>query len=267
MKTDNRAKKLSQTLTRGLRLLELVAGARQGVTVRELAAAMRLPRSIVQRLLYTLEAERFLERDSAQRGYRSSMKLWSLGCAAIRRLNVREIARPFLQDLARKSNEMVKLGVLDGAHVVYIDGIESPQAVRAYVPIGGRAPVHCSATGKTILAFLSVDKLAEIGVSSRQYTKNTVVGADAFAKELAQIRKRGYAVNRGEWSEDVAAVASPLFDAHGIAIGSVGIILPLNRLTAAKTVQMGAWTTAAAAAISAKLGHHVVDERTMKRVG
>jgi IclR family KDG regulon transcriptional repressor len=273
MQTDNRAsgpsqKDLSQTLARGLKLLDLIAEGREGVAVRELAEAMKLPRTIVQRLLYTLEAEGFLERHPTLGGYRLTIKLWSHGCTAIRRLNVRDVARPIMQDLASKSDEMVKLGVLDGHEIVYVEGIDSPQAVRAYVPIGGRAPVHSIATGKAILAFLPAEKLAEIGLTSKRYTKNTVVGSDAFVKELEQIRKRGYAVNHGEWSDDVGGVAAPVFDAQGHAIGSLGIILPMNRFTPAKALQLGSWATAAASAISAKLGYRAADDRsTIKRVG
>jgi IclR family KDG regulon transcriptional repressor len=257
MQTDNRTKQRdsSQTLARGLRLLDLIADGREGLAVRELAAVMRLPRSIVQRLVYTLESEGYLERDPSQVGYRLAVKLWGLGCAAIRRLSVRDVARPYLEDIARKTSEMAKIGVLDGHEVVYLDGVDCPQAVRAYVPIGGRAPAHSVATGKAILAFLSDAKLAEIGAATRAYTKRTVTGKDAFAGELARVRKRGYAVNRGEWEEGVGAVAAPVFDAQDDAIASVGIIMPSSRLTAAKVIQIGALTTAAAAEISRKLGH------------
>ena len=85
MTTDNRTKpdkasEGSQTLARGLKLLDVIADGREGVPVRDLAAAMGLPRSIVQRLLYTLEAEGFLERHPSQVGYRLAIKLWRLGC-------------------------------------------------------------------------------------------------------------------------------------------------------------------------------------------
>jgi DNA-binding IclR family transcriptional regulator len=257
MQTDNRtkARDSSQTLARGLRLLDLIADGREGVAVRELAVAMRLPRSIVQRLVYTLESEGYLERDPSQVGYRLAIKLWGLGCASIRRLSVRDVARPHLEDLARKTNEMAKIGILDGHEVVYLDGVDCPQAVRAYVPIGGRAPAHSVATGKAILAFLSEAKLAEIGTATRERAKRSIVGTDAFAADLSQVRKRGYAVNRGEWEEGVGAVAAPVFDAQGDAVASVGIIMPSSRLTVAKVTQIGALTTAAAAEISRKLGH------------
>src|SRR6201991_161107 len=96
MLPDNRTKgpEVSQTLARGLKLLELIADGREGVAVRELAPAMGLPRSIVQRLLYTLEAEGFVQRHPSQVGYRLAIKLWQLGCQSVRRLSVRGLSRP-----------------------------------------------------------------------------------------------------------------------------------------------------------------------------
>jgi DNA-binding IclR family transcriptional regulator len=262
MTTDNRAPTdVSQTLGRGLKLLQLIADGNEGVPASNLAAAMQLPRSIVQRLLYTLEAERFIERRTDGPGYILSIKLWSLGCGATRHLNLRNVGRASLEELARKTGETVKIGILDRHEVVYLDGIEGARSVRAFVPIGGRAPAHSSATGKAILAFLTPEKLADIGPSLRRYTRQTLDGA-ALPRELEQIRKRGYSVNRGEWDEEVGAVAAPVFDARGNVVASIGVILPANRLTNGKTVQIGTWTTSAAASMSERLGYRDVGVRT-----
>ena len=134
--------------------MAVIADGREGVAVRELAAAMSLPKSIVQRLLYSLEDEGYLERHPSQVGHRLTMKLWSLGCTAVRRLDVPSVARPVLEQLALKSDETAKISVLDGDDVVFVDSINSSQIVRAFLPLGGRAPAHSVATGKAILAFL-----------------------------------------------------------------------------------------------------------------
>lgn len=257
------AKEASQTLARGLRLLQAIADGGEGVAVRELARAAALPRSIVQRLLHTLEAEGFLERHPSQIGYRLSIKLWGLGCAALRRLTVRDVARPYLESLSARTSEMTKLGVLDGTDVVYIDRVECPLAVRAYVPIGGRAPAHSVATGKAILAFLPPGNSRGGGPRGRDgaYSK-------PLQTEFEQIRRRGYAVNRGEWERAVGAIAAPVFDAQGDVVASLGIILPAHRLTAAKATQMGRWTAAAATEISRKLGYGLDRARpAAKRAG
>lgn len=247
------SKESSQTLARGLKLLQAVAEGGEGVAVRELARAAGLPRSIVQRLLHTLEAEGFLEKHPSQVGYRLTIKLWGLGCASVRRLSVRDVARPHLEDLARRTSEMTKLGVLDGNDVVYIDRVECPQAVRAYVPIGGRAPAHLVATGKAILAFLpSAERSA--GTTAPRARDDS--GQKALRLELEKIRRRGYAINRGDWEQSVGAMAAPVFDAQGDVVASIGIILPSHRLTAAKAAQMGPWIAASAAEISRQLGHN-----------
>ncbi|MCC6890466.1 MAG: IclR family transcriptional regulator [Hyphomicrobiales bacterium] len=257
---------LSQTLARGLTLLELIAEGREGVPVRELAAAMGLPRSIVQRLLNTLQAAGYLERHPSRVGYRLAIKLWRLGCQSVRRLSVHQIARPSLESLSRRTNEMTKLAVLAGGDVVYIDGVDCAQSVRAYVPIGGNAPAHCSATGKAILAFLPVDRLAAVGPPNRRYTPQTVVDTQAFARDMQRIRQRGYAINRGEWEAGVGGVAAPIFDAEGQAVASIGIILPLARFPLAKAAPLGALTRAAAADISRQLGHRGEPE-ALQRIG
>jgi IclR family transcriptional regulator, KDG regulon repressor len=234
----------SQTLARGLKLLDLVANGNEGVAVRDLVEKMGLPRSIVQRLLYTLEAEGYLERHPSQVGYRLAIKLWTLGCAAIQRGGVREIARPFLEQIANSTNEVTKLGILDGDEVVYLDKVDCDRAVRAFVPIGGRAPAHAVATGKAILAFLP-------GAPKQR---------EELAAEFKQIRKRGFAVNRGEWEEGVSAIAAPIFEGQGRAIASIGVVLPSTRFTTAKASALGRQIAAAAAEISRKLGFDMAPE-------
>ena len=242
----------SQTLSRGLRLLDLIADGREGVAVRELAAAIALPKSIVQRLLYSLEQEGYLARHPSQIGYQLTLKVWGLGCAAVRRIDVRNVARPTLEELAAKTDETVKIGVLDRADVVYVDSISSPQIVRAYLPLGGRAPADSVATGKAILAFLpegraSADTPAAL---AREFEHGLL-----SEPILLALGKRGYAINRGEWEADVGALAAPIFDAHGAVVASIGVILPMSRLTAQKATPLGTLVTKAAAEISTRMGH------------
>jgi DNA-binding IclR family transcriptional regulator len=108
--------------------------------------------------------------------------------------------------------------------------------------------------------------LDSVGAPTRRYTPQTVVGKDAFAKELQRIRQRGYAINRGEWEAEIGAVAAPVFDADGQVVASIGVIMPLNRFPASKATQLGTWTSAAAAEVSRQLGYRVGDG-SVKRAG
>jgi DNA-binding IclR family transcriptional regulator len=137
--------------------------------------------------------------------------------------------------------------------------------VRAYVPIGGRAPAHLAATGRAILAFLPL-AIRDAAVRAAQTSDGA--GAKTLHLELERIRRRGYAINRGDWEQSVGAIAAPVFDAQGDVIASIGIILPSHRLTAARAAQMGPWIAASAAEVSHKLGHR--SDRTLpplKRAG
>lgn len=252
---NRKKRERSQTLLRGLKLLELVAGGKSNLPIRELAEEVDLPRSIVHRLISTLEDKRYIQKNPPKPGYRLGIKLWSLGCAAIQGLEIREVARPYLEDLSSKSNELVALGVLDGREVVYLDKIDSSQTVRAYIPIGGRAPAYGISTGKAILAHCGDQQVIKIASSMQKFTDHTVVGMEALKKHLAEIRRRGYSINFGEWHEDVGGVASAIRNRDGSVVAAIGVTVPIHRLTKENIDQLGRSVMKAAAEISHELGY------------
>jgi IclR family transcriptional regulator, KDG regulon repressor len=190
--------------------------------------------------------------------------LWSLGCAAIQGLEVREVVRPYLERLSPTTNELVALGVLDGPEVVYLDKIDSSQAVRAYIPIGGRAPAYCISTGKAILAHRGDDEVRKIASTMEKFTGHTVVGMAALKKHLAEIRRRGYSINCGEWHEDLGGVASAIWDREGNVVAAIGITVPIHRLAKENIDPLGRLVMKAAAAISHELGYVGLKERLIK---
>jgi DNA-binding IclR family transcriptional regulator len=253
-------KQRSQTLARGLQLLEVIS-KNSNLSIRELADKVNLPRSIVHRLTATLESEKYIQKNSAQPGYRLGIKLWSLGCLAAQATEIKEVARPELEDLANKTSELVVLGVLDGREVVYLDKIECPQPVRAYLPIGGRAPAHCISTGKAILAYRPADEVMNI-TAAKKFNSQTAGGPEAFKLDLAQIRRRGYAINLGAWRGEVGGVASAIRDREGNAVAAIGVTVPLHRLTKENIVRLGRLVMKAAATVSGNLGYRGAQKQT-----
>ena len=257
-------KQTSQTLLRGLKILELTASGKSNLPIRELAKEINLPRSIVHRLISTLEGEGYIQKNSANPGYHLSSKLWSLGCAAIQGLEVKEVARPHLEGLSSNTNELVALGILDGRELVYLDKIDCSQAVRAYIPIGGRAPAYCISTGKAILAHRGDDEVMRIASSMKKFTGHTVVGVAALKKHLAEIRKRGYSINFGEWHEDLGGVASAIWDRDGNVVAAIGITVPIHRLAKENIDPLGRLVMKAAAEISHELGYAGLKKQFVK---
>lgn len=253
-------KQKSQTLLRGLQLLEVVAKNSE-LSIRELAGKVDLPRSIVHRLIATLESEKYIQKNSPQPGYRLGTKLWSLGCVAVQGTDMKEIARAPLEDLASKTQELVVLAVLEGREVMYLDKIDCPQPVRAYLPVGGRAPAHLISTGKAILAHRAGDEITHI-TAAKKFNRQTAGGPEGFKLDLAQIRRRGYAVNLGRWHGEVGGVAAAIRDSEGNAVAAIGVTVPLHRLTKENIRRLGRLVMKAAATVSDTLGYEAQRRRS-----
>jgi IclR family KDG regulon transcriptional repressor len=252
--TFNNGKDLSQTLWRGLQILEFVAGRPSAPTIRQLSQELKLPKSVVHRLAATLEESEYLQKWNT--GYRLGLKLWWLGCSAIRGMELRQVARPYLEELAMKTQELVNVAILDGKEVLYIDKLDCLQSVRAHIPIGGRAPAYCVATGKAILAHHDKADLEKMLCDMKRFTDRTVIGSKAMIKHLEQIRKRGYSLNLGEYHSDVGGIAAPIRNADGTVIAAVGVTAPIHRLNRETVPRLALLTRRAAEGISRALGYN-----------
>src|SRR3982751_2520970 len=124
-------------------------------------------------------------------------------------MNIRNAATAEMEKLLKLTRETVHLSVLDGDEVVYVHKLDSPEPVRAYSEIGGRAPAYCVATGKAILAWQDDAYLQQLSRRLARHTEKTITKPTELMQELERIRVAGFAVNRGEWRETVWGVASP----------------------------------------------------------
>lgn len=242
------------TLLKGLRLLEHLARSDQSRGVSDLARELELTKSNVHRTLQTLVDAGYVRKCAGSGHYECTLKLFELGSAILARTDIRQVAEGPMAELARITEETIHLSALQGRDVVYVHKIESPQPVRAYSSIGGRAPAYCVASGKALLAF-TPGALEQFADPLPTYSPKSIGTVAALAKELEDIRRSGVAVNWGEWREAVRGVAAPIFDATGATVGSIGISGPAERLTEAAIEKFSPNVITAAAEISAALGH------------
>lgn len=245
---------LGTTLLKGLAVLEALAASDDPRGVTDLAKELGLVKSDVHRLLQALADQRYVRKVAESGRYECTLKVWELGALVAERLDLRRVARHHVEDLAHRTSETVHLSVLDGAEVLYVDKIDSPQPVRAYSRIGGRAPASCVATGKALLAHAPEAVLNRVVETLKRYTPRTITNGDALRKELRRVRDVGYAVNRGEWRETVCGLAAPIFDVRGEAIAAIGISGPIERLTSSRLRELVPLVVFAARAISRALG-------------
>ena len=247
---------MNNTLIKGLGLLEVLAHADRPLGVTELATRIGLGKSNVHRLLQALVELGYVRRDGETGAYAASIRLWELGSAVLANLDLKRAAQGWMDWLLDRTRETVHLSVLDGDEVVYVDKLDSPEPVRAYTQIGGRAPAHCVATGKALLAWSGEVHLDALSRRLRAATLRTVTEPAEFLREMERVRALGYAVNRGEWRESVGGVAAPVRDPGGRVVAAVGVSGPIERLRPSGFKALSADVIRAAEGVAAALAGH-----------
>ncbi|MFA9517883.1 IclR family transcriptional regulator [Halopenitus sp. H-Gu1] len=203
---------------------------RGGAGVTELADELNMAPSTVHKHLMTLVSNGYIVKEGYE--YKIALKFLSIGMNAKRTKRIVEIVRPFLKQVAQESGELAWFVEEEHGYAVFLDKAMGEYAVQPYSQLGGREHLHHSASGKAILAFLPEDKIEKVielrGL--KKLTENTVTDAEQLRSELARIRDRGYAFNRGETVENHRAVASPILHNRDV-MGSIVISGPEKRMT------------------------------------
>lgn len=245
-----------KSVLNALRVLEEVA-VRQPVGVSELARVLELPKSSVQRALQTLNAAGWLRPAGGEyTRWALTTKPLHVGRHAAGELSLRDAAVPVMEELRQQTEETIHLMVPEGDKVVLIERLETPKPVRIIIPLGGSAPLHGSSNGKAVLANSPAEEIERLlSEGLPRYTDTTIVDRDGLLAELAETRTCGYAVNKGEWRSDIAAVAAAITGANGLPIASISISTPINRMPGELRPAYGLLVRKAARRISDALGN------------
>ena len=172
-----------------------------------------------------------------------------------RSLDLRSIALPYLVTLADATSEAINLAIFDQDEVLYLHRIDSPMPVRAYAPLGNRAPAYCTSTGRAMLAYGSDEVIKRVSARIKRHTDRTIASSRELMSELRKVRQAGYAINRGEWRDSVHGVAAPIWDRNGLVTAAVGLTGPAERMSSRRLGQLAKAAVKTAAAISAALGY------------
>ena len=224
-----------QSLSRAIAILDCFSVDRPQLGVREVARLLDMSASTVGRLLAALTAAGILNQDPSSRLYMMGPRVMAWSAVYTDSLDVRESARPMLEELHRLTNETVSLYVLERDHRLCVARIESKEPVRVVVKVGEQMPLHAGSAGKALLAFMSAAEAEKIldGPLGKM-TQNTIVSRRNLMKELETIRARGYATSHGERFEDAIGMAAPVFDAEGRVIAALNVAGPKMRFTDAQ---------------------------------
>ncbi len=238
------------------RLLKVFLSREEELGVSELARRLGLGKSTVHRLLTTLASEGLIEQDPTTGGYRLGLVVFELGEAVRVHLDLHSAAGPVLASLREQTRESSQVGVLDGHDVVYVDRLESSQSLRLFTETGRRVPVHCTSSGKVLLAHLPPERQAALldSLDLVALTPHTVTDREVLETELARVRRRGWAEAVNEREIGVASVAAPIRDASGAVVAAISIGAPTVRLPAAQRRDLGAIVIDAGEAVGRRLG-------------
>jgi DNA-binding IclR family transcriptional regulator len=216
---------------RAVAVLEALVAAERPAALAELTGMVRLPKPTLYRMLGMLASAGLVIREPGTRRYAPGPRLAVLGRSIMLNGSLRAERRAILSRLVEEIGETCNFTMLDGAQVIYVDRVEAAWPLRMNLTAGSRVPLHCTASGKLLLALLpkaSRERLsAQLGLT--RYTESTITDAKRLAAELARIRTRRYATDNEEFHAGLVCVAVPVLG-NKRACAALAVQAPASRM-------------------------------------
>ncbi|KAA8997032.1 IclR family transcriptional regulator [Affinibrenneria salicis] len=246
-----------QSVERALRILDLFDEHATELKITDISTMMGLHKSTLHSLLKTLQVQGYIDQNPDNGKYRLGLKLVERGNFVVNSMDIRQQAKNHLLDLSIKTGQTTHLAILDGREGVYIDKVEGKMAIISYSRIGRRLPVHATAIGKVLLAFLTKEQMAGI---LRDYnysvqTPHTLTSESQLLDALVGVRDKGYAIDREENEQGVQCVAVPIRNHNGEVIAALSISTLTSRVDERQLRDYIALLTQAGRELSEKLGY------------
>lgn len=246
-----------KVLTKTFAVLETLLEHRSPMSMSEISEKLDFYPSTVHRILDTLKYGGYVEQNPITQKYQLGLKLIELGMAKINQIDLVKEAKPFLRELAKKCNETVHLGILEDNNVLYLAKEESSQTIRMISYVGRRAPLHCTALGKVLLAYLPSTERNKIldKIELSKLTDKTITDKKQLEIELNKIEQKGMSWDREENEKDVRCIAAPIKDYQGRVVAAVSISRPAYRVNKKNQDHLQEELIATCQKISSRLGY------------
>ncbi len=221
-------------LARGLDLLASFGSSDSLLGNQELAERSKLPKSTVSRLTYTLTKLGYLVYSESAGKYRLGSATLALGSAMLSRLDLRQLARPHMQELADFSQGMVSLGLRDRLGMIYVENRRSQTALTLSLDVGSRIPIASTAMGRAYLAVVSEGERDEILEKVRALDEAAWPATrDGIWRAIDEYQRIGCCTSFGDWQKDVNAIAVGFKPDGGMATVSINCGGPAFKLAPA----------------------------------
>jgi len=250
---------LVQSVDRALSIIESLAKTEGGTGITELSQKLDMHKSTIHRILATLAHKDFVEQDLETGKYKLGFKIFEISRMVLNEVKLCNHATPFLEKLAQKTEETTILSIVNEKKDALIISNEavSPQTVTTKSYIGRRMPLHTSSCGKVFLAYLPEEELERLlsQTEFKPFTPKTITSRDKLMKELPAIRSQGFAISIEEYQEGINCLSTPIRDAQGKVIATLGTVGPSFRLTLKRCQEIVKDIKETGAKISRSLGY------------
>jgi DNA-binding IclR family transcriptional regulator len=226
MKDDSDSKTGIQVIARAAAILRSLKNESDGLSLGEIAEKVGLPRSTVQRIVGALQAEQFVIAANPDRGIRLGPELGAL--AESSRIDVLDMLRPYIVDLAKRTKETVDLAVLRGKRLIFVDQIPGTHRLRTISFVGETFPLCDTANGKACLAKLGDKQIQSLLAQELPALADDPVQLQAFNAEIQDIRSTGIAYDRDQHTDGISAVGAAFYD-HQSDLYAISIPTPSGR--------------------------------------
>jgi DNA-binding IclR family transcriptional regulator len=243
-----------QSVDRAVTILEILARTGE-VGVTELARELGVHKSTAFRLVAALERHDLVEQHVGRGKYRLGTGILRLAGATTSRLDLVQESRPVTRVLAQHTGETVNIAVLSDGAALYMDQVAGSSALQPHNWVGQRIPLHATSNGKVLLSAMSDDEVRREVPQLAAFTANTITSLDILLDELAEVRRRGYALAVDELEIGLTALAAPVRNSHGEVLASLSLSGPTFRLDVRRVPRLAEAVMEAAEEVSRRLGH------------
>jgi len=230
-----------QSLTRGLSILEALAGSAGGLTLTDVAQRAQLPPSTTHRLLSTLGKMGYVYQAGDLGLWYVGLQAFTVGTTFLANRDFVAQSHAYMHRLMEQAGETANLAILDGTEAVFVGQVQCHEMMRTLVKLGSRVPLHASGVGKAIFAALpdqQIDAILKVRGLPR-ITENTIVAMETMWAALRVIRQRGYSFDDEEHARSTRCVGAAVYDEHAEPLGAISIAGPSSRLVDERIRHLG----------------------------
>ena len=224
--------------------------------ISELSVRLALPKATVYRFLQTMMTLGYVRQEKDSERYGLTMKVFELGTKALQYPDLVDLAKHHMQMMADMTGETVHLATLIDSEIIYIHKVDSRHMLGMYSRVGRRAPLHCTAIGKVLMAWEDPERRERVlkGAEFKQFREKTIVDLAAYLAELERVKAKGFGEDREEFDDHIRCLGVPIFDRINRPIAGMSISFPTFRYDESKETETVAMLQAASRDISTQLG-------------